>query len=207
MKQYVPILDAGHGGIIGGEYQTDGKRSPDWQFGTLYEGAFNRWVVSLIMRELDYAGVPYYHVSPELRDVTLQTRVNRANSIYRKDPRAYLFSLHANAGGGTGLEGFTYHGQSQSDYIAEEFLQNLKQEFEPQGWRMRSDVIDGDLDKESSFFILKNTICPAFLLECGFMDFDWDYTQLWSQDYQQALACNVSQTIIRMYERQDKELA
>lgn len=203
MKGLVPILDAGHGGIIGGQYQTGGKRSPNWRFGTLYEGAFNRWMVNLLMRELDYARVPYYHVSPELRDVTLQTRVNRANAISDLDGDAYLLSIHANAGGGTGLEGFTYYGQTESDYIAEEFLQGLKDEFEPRGWRMRSDVIDGDLDKESSFFVLKYTSCPAFLLECGFMDFDWDYSNLWSQEYQQALACNLAKTIIKIYESQE----
>lgn len=203
MKGLVPILDAGHGGLIRGRYQTKGKRSPNWRFGTLYEGAFNRWVVNLLMRELDYAGVPYYHISPELRDVKLSTRVSRANAIADLDGDAYLLSIHANAGGGTGLEGFTYYGQTRSDEIAEDFLLNLSEEFEPQGWKLRADTIDGDLDKESNFYILKHTKCPAFLLECGFMDFDWDYTQLWSQEYQQALACNLASTIIKIYNREE----
>ena len=33
------ILDAGHGGMINGKYQTKGKRSPVWEDGSvLYEG-------------------------------------------------------------------------------------------------------------------------------------------------------------------------
>lgn len=203
MKGRIPILDAGHGGLIRGRYQTEGKRSPNWRFGTLYEGAFNRWVVNLLMRELDYAGVPYYHISPELRDVSLKARVNRANAIADIDGETYLLSIHANAGGGTGLEGFTYFGQSDSDEIAEEFLTTLRDEFEPQGWKLRTEIADGDLDKESNFYILRNTKCPAFLLECGFMDFDWDYSNLWSQEYQQALACNLAKTIIKIYESQE----
>lgn len=204
LKGLIPILDAGHGGIIAGIYQTSGKRSPSgWRFGTLYEGAFNRWVIGLIMRELDYAGVPYYHISPELRDVKLQTRVNRANAIYAKDKNTYVFSLHANAGGGTGMEGFTFFGQTQSDEIAEVFLTDAAAEFEPQGWRLRSDTIDGDLDKESSFYILRETAPPAFLFEAGFMDYERDYNFLWSQEFQKALACNLAKTMIKLYEGED----
>lgn len=200
MQNKIPILDAGHGGMYAGKYQTKGKRSPNWKLGVLYEGAFNRWIVALIMRELDYAGVPYYHISSELRDVTLGTRVKRANKIFAEDPNAYLLSIHANAGGGTGMEGYTFHGQNQSDEIAEEILGNLKTEFEPQGWKMRSDTADGDLDKESAFRVLKETLCPAVLLECGFMDHVWDYEKLWDYDFQQSLACNISKSIIRLYE-------
>jgi len=42
MKGLVPILDNGHGGLTRGRYQTDGKRSPNRRFGSLYEVAFNR---------------------------------------------------------------------------------------------------------------------------------------------------------------------
>ena len=199
MKGMIPILDNGHGGMIKGDYQTAGKRSPNWKFGVLYEGAFNRWVTNLIMRELDYAGVPYYHISPELRDVRLPTRVNRANAIYLQDPNAYVLSIHANAGRGHGMEGFTYFGQTISDAIAEEFLQNLENEFSPQGWNFRFDTIDGDLDKEDNFAILRDTDCPAVLLELGFMDTLEDYTELWSQEYQQNVACNIAKGIINLY--------
>ena len=48
---YVWILDNGHGGIIDGEYQTPGKRSPKWEDGTqLFEGEFNRAVVKRIIK-------------------------------------------------------------------------------------------------------------------------------------------------------------
>jgi N-acetylmuramoyl-L-alanine amidase len=39
------ILDAGHGGIIDGVYQTHGKRSPIWEDGSQYfEGVGNRQI-------------------------------------------------------------------------------------------------------------------------------------------------------------------
>ena len=43
------ILDAGHGGLINGVYQTKGKRSPIWPDGRqLFEGVFNRQIVELL---------------------------------------------------------------------------------------------------------------------------------------------------------------
>ena len=44
-KKLVILLDAGHGGIIDGEYQTSGKRSPKWGDGSQYfEGKGNRQI-------------------------------------------------------------------------------------------------------------------------------------------------------------------
>ena len=193
----IVILDAGHGGMIAGQYQTAGKRSPNWTKGVLYEGAFNRWICNLIMRELDYAGVPYFHVSPELEDITLRKRVERANKIYRDNRSAYLLSIHANAGGGTGVEGFTSKGDTPSDEIAELFLCNFEEKFKD--WKLRSDFYDGDRDKEKDYYVLKNTNCPAFLFECGFMDSKKDYAKLWSTAYQKQLSENLANTIKELY--------
>ncbi|MEF1204613.1 hypothetical protein [Photobacterium damselae] len=56
MKQPLFILDAGHGGIINGQYQTEGKRSPIWDDGSqLFEGEFNRAVVKGIKRVYELA--------------------------------------------------------------------------------------------------------------------------------------------------------
>ena len=50
MSKYIWLLDPGHGGLIDGVYQTRGKRSPPFADGSiLYEGVFNRDVVSRIL--------------------------------------------------------------------------------------------------------------------------------------------------------------
>jgi hypothetical protein len=36
----IPIFDNGHGGVIDGVYQTNGKRSPDWAQGQFTTGDF-----------------------------------------------------------------------------------------------------------------------------------------------------------------------
>lgn len=192
----IVILDNGHGGMIGGQYQTAGKRSPDWEQGILYEGAFNRWIVALVMQNLDRDQTPYYHISPELHDISLGTRVKRANELYIKNKNVYTLSIHANAGGGHGVEGFTSKGDTPSDPIAEEFLKDLETSLDA---RMRFDYFDGDRDKEKDYYILRKTKGPALLLEMGFMDHKKDYKLLWSREYQVKLAKIISDTITRLY--------
>ena len=50
--------------------------------------------------------------------------------------------------------------------------------FEFPNIRFRQDSQDGDLDKESQFYILKNTNCPAVLPEILFYDNYEDYKKL-----------------------------
>lgn len=192
-----PIFDNGHGGMIGGKYQTKGKRSKNWECGVLYEGMFNRWVVNRLVEKMDRAGLDYYHVSPETQDVPLWQRVERSNKIFAKDPKTYLLSIHANAGGGEGIEGFTSPGTTRSDKIGELFLRDLQRNFKGIQ-KMRVDKTDGDLDKEASFHVLKRSKSPALLIECGFMDHPEDYKRLWSEDYLERIVDSLFETIQKL---------
>jgi len=198
MSKLIPIFDNGHGGIIGGVYQTPGKRSPSWSKGILYEGAFNRWIVNRLMEKMDRNSIPYFHVSPELEDVALKTRTDRGNKIYATNKNAYILSLHANAGGGSGLEGFTTVGKTKSDEISEKFLKA----FEKEGITIRSDKTDGDLDKESDFWMLRVPNCPAVLIELGFMDNMKDYNELWDIPHLEKLVNIIYSVIYNLYNEQ-----
>ncbi len=192
-----PIFDNGHGGIINGIYQTPGKRSPQWELGILYEGAFNRWVINRLMEKMDRLGLGYYHASPELTDTSLNDRVKRANEIFAKNKDVYFLSIHANAGGGVGIEAFTTPGQTKSDEICELFLVNLKNSLITQ--IIRQDLSDGDHDKEEKFQVLTKTNCPSVLIECGFMDNKTDYKKLWDEEYLESLVNSILKTIIDIY--------
>jgi N-acetylmuramoyl-L-alanine amidase len=192
------VLDNGHGGMINGVYQTAGKRSPKYSRGVLYEGMFNRWVVNRIKEQLDRLSIPYYNISPEDKDVSLSSRVSRADAIYNENRDTWLLSIHANGGGGKGIEGFTSVGETGSDAIAEIVLGNLERDLKNQS--MRFDMSDGDKDKESNFYILRNPAMPAFLLECGFMDNEADYTNLWDKCYMELLVNSIVRSIKEIYE-------
>lgn len=192
------VLDNGHGGVINGIYQTAGKRSPAYAKGVLYEGVFNRWVVNRVKEELDRLKVPYYHISPEDRDINLEARVNRADKIYQGNKNTWILSIHANGGGGIGVEGFTTKGYTGSDSIGEVILTNLENDL--RGQRMRFDRTDGDKDKEVNYYILRKPKMSAFLLECGFMDNEKDYNNLWDRDYIQSLVKSLVKSIVYIYE-------
>ncbi|HIF9333064.1 TPA: N-acetylmuramoyl-L-alanine amidase [Photobacterium damselae] len=171
MKKVIILLDAGHGGIVDGVYQTSGKRSPVWSDGTqLFEGEFNRAIVRGIHQKLVANGIDARILVPEQEDISLGERVKRANDIYRSNPDAscYFISVHANAGGGSGFEVYTYHGQSKSDELADCIALAFKDEFPDEP--LRVDQRDGDLDKEANFYVLRKTAMPAVLTENFFMD-------------------------------------
>jgi N-acetylmuramoyl-L-alanine amidase len=168
-SKYIWLLDNGHGGIINGEYQTPGKRSPVWPDGTqLFEGEFNRAIVKRLITLCDKNGTEYKNIVPEEMDISRRERVKRANDIYKNDRRCIYLSIHANAGGGEGWEIFTSRGETKSDKIATVFFKKIEEEF-PQ-IRMRPDYLDGDSDKEEQFDVLVNTKMPAVLTENFFMD-------------------------------------
>lgn len=173
----IVILDNGHGN------NTAGKRSPVWGDGTqLFEYEFNRDIVRRIAEKLHKECIKYHILVPEINDVSLGERVRRANKLYdTNNKQAFVISVHANAGGGTGWEVFTSKGQTKSDAIATIFFEEAQREFAPE-WRMRSDYTDGDPDKEENFYILRNTKGPAILTENFFMDTEKDCRLIMSEE-------------------------
>lgn len=164
----VVLLDNGHGGLINGAPQTVERRSHALPNGArLYEGEFNRAIVNGLIQELTFLNIPYVNICPEIRNVTLTTRVRRAN-IYKNEKNVFLVSVHSNAGGGRGSEFFTSRGRTKSDPIANIFAEEYINEFPDR--RLRTDLSDGLLGKEANFTILKKTAMPAILSENFFFD-------------------------------------
>jgi len=168
-SKYLWLFDNGHGGIIRGVYQTQGKRSPLWPDNTqLFEGEFNRDVVQRLITLCDQNGIDYVNIVPEQEDIPRAERTRRANEIYETDKRCIYLSIHSNAGGGRGWEIYTSLGETKSDKIASVFFTKIKEEFGQ--ITMRTDYSDGDPDKEAQFDVLVDTIMPAVLTENFFMD-------------------------------------
>jgi len=172
----IVLLDNGHGSLINGEYQTEGKRK-DWGNGEIvYEGEFNRAIVGGIIEELTRLKIPYVNIAPEYWDVRLETRMTRANKYAAT--KCFYLSIHANAGGGEGGEIFTSPGDTESDAIATIFGEEFQKEFPEE--KLRTDFSDGDLDKERRFYVLTQTKMPAILTENFFMDNYNDYKKFLS---------------------------
>lgn len=171
----IVILDNGHG------RETSGKRSPVWSDGTqLLEYEFNRDIVRRIAEMLKSDGIPYKVLVPEVVDISLGERCRRANRITQEhNGRAFLISIHANAGGGTGWEAYTSKGKTRADDIATILYDQFASDYK--GIKLRKDMSDGDADKEEQFYILKHTNCPAVLTENFFMDTESDCRYIMSE--------------------------
>lgn len=173
MKDLTFLIGSGHGGMLRGVYQTDPKigkfyRFPDGQ--TSYEGVINRLIKKQVMEYLTQGGFRAVDVCPTEADLSLYTRCAIINSLCNEfgAHKCLLIDLHSNAGGGRGFEIFTTIGKTQSDVYATIFA-SIFRKFFP-GIPVREDQSDGDPDKESKFYMLVNSSCPAILTEFLFFD-------------------------------------
>jgi N-acetylmuramoyl-L-alanine amidase len=163
------LLDAGHGGIINGEYVTAGKRSPKWADGSQYfEGVGNRLIREELAKMLRAEGIRYKFVNEGEADTSLKTRVDFANSQARKygAGNTLLISIHSNGfhdQNANGWECFTTPNKTNSDQYAEVLYNKMRAEYPNE--RFRTDYSDGDQDKEAYFYVIRKTICPAILSE------------------------------------------
>ena len=175
MKELFVILDNGHGN------NTPGKRSPLLDDGRqLFEYKWNREIVDMIAKKLLEKGIAHHILVPEITDIPLSTRVNRANKIYyeykTKGYDVILVSVHVNASG-MGMKwenpnywsAWTSNGMTRGDAVADSIYVGAEKVFKPLNLRIASDWTDKDTDMESNFYILKKTAMPAVLTENFFM--------------------------------------
>lgn len=94
MNKRIVLVDAGHGS------NTGGKRSPD---GTLMEYEYARKIKAMLIEKLKKNGFEAYDICPETYDVSITTRVRRANNEVKKHKEGgVLISIHSNAAGSDG---------------------------------------------------------------------------------------------------------
>lgn len=200
MKDYNILIDCGHGGINSdGVYTTKPNKMYKFNKDTIaYEGKINREIGKRVydfLHELGYN--PYYTVSPtDATDIPLKDRVSFINSF---DPLITIgVSFHSNSSpnhNARGFELYTSKGETRSDIIATYIGEEIINEFPDN--RFRTDFSDGDLDKESQFYILRKTLCPMVLLENLFFDNINDYNLLKSESFQKRLAWRITNGIVR----------
>lgn len=177
---WIPIIDAGHGGLVDGNYVTPGKQYRFTDGTVIYEGVVNRAIGRLLADRLKGAGIPYLQTTLETEtDIGLTERVHIANNLFDANPSCYLLSIHSNAasdssqGAGnkaSGFEIYTSIGLTKSDElagIASKWYKKLFPEFP-----FREIKTDGGeyKNKEAAFVVLSKTRCPAFLVENLFYD-------------------------------------
>ena len=175
------LIDNGHGS------NTPGKRSPD---GRLREYAYTREIASRLEMELRKNGIDAERIVKEEIDVPLAERCRRVNEY--KASEAILVSIHCNAAGNgsdwmsaRGWEAWTSVGKTKADKLATCLYEDAEHCLP--GIKIRKDMTDGDPDKESGFYMLKHTRCPAVLTENLFQDNREDVEFLLSEEGKRAI--------------------
>lgn len=156
------ILEAGH------SKATPGKRSFVMADGTqFFEYEYNRKILARVKKELDKLGIKYFDTVPEVsNEISLTERANRANKICKVygAENCIFISIHSNAAPGStwssaqGWEVYTTKGQTNSDKIADVFLEEAKKVCTRVGRKIRG-------KKEENFTVIYKTVCPAILIE------------------------------------------
>lgn len=184
------IIDNGHG------YDTPGKRSPEGLLAApgevaLFEHSFNRDVACRLFNLCRKGGIEYRELVPEAKDISISTRCERANYLHEMYQDAFLVSIHANAGGGTGPECFVYENRRsgwvnpESARIATVFAEEYIRSF-PE-FKLRKGK-GNELFKRANYQIQRETTMPSVLTESGFMDHPVDLAFLISDEGRQRIA-------------------
>lgn len=202
-KQRIPIIDAGHGGIdANGNYTTgNAKRykftGEDQNGLEIFEGDINRKIAQKLIAKLKAANLPYHDLnSTDASDLSLKERVEIADNLYAQNKYHYYLSIHSNSastdleGKGTTAQGFeiyTSPGTTTSDMFAKIAAKTYKQHFPDRAFRGL---------KEASFYVLKYTDCPAFLVENLFFD-NFEEAKFLSSDAGQEAIANCLFEVVR----------
>lgn len=197
MSKYTWIIDPGHGGMVNGKYATAGKRSPKFDDGTvLYEGVNNREIARRLIIAMEAEDIKCINIVASEQDVSLETRVERANKLAKTKPCVYL-SIHSDANGdgvswnpASGMSAYTSKGQTKSDEFAQLAIDELQENFGKEV-KWRTDNTDYDEDKEENFYVLKNTTCPSVLFELGFHTNKEEATKMLTAEWKNKIVLSI----------------
>lgn len=194
------ILDFGHGGIDeNGNYTTAPSKMYKFENGEIaYEGVLNRQIGGYLytyLKDNTNLNILCTVKEDDPTDISLQQRVRFINQYTAYE--TLFVSIHCNAGKGSGFEIFTTKGTTNSDKLAECIADEIEILYKELNLKLRYDFSDGDKDKEENFFVLRNTYCPAVLIECLFFDNYEDYKFLKDPNFQTKCAFHIYKGILK----------
>lgn len=166
-------IDAGHGINTAGKRclkSIDPKETREWWLN-------NRIATYLEQALMDY-DCEFFRVDDisGANDISLNERVNRANSF---NADIYL-SIHHNAGinggNGGGLVVYYYSSKAEREIQAKDLYNNI----------LVNNLLKGNRSEpvqKNGFYVLRETKMPAFLIENGFMDSRMDTPQILTDEF------------------------
>jgi len=202
------VVNAGH------TFETPGKASCD---GKLKEWEWNLLTAQLTVRSLIASGIDAELVRATKESDSLTLPVKRTNELCSKygKKNVLFISIHCNAAGmgkqwmsARGWSIWTTVGQTESDVLATCIYHGAERAFADDkkwGLKLRKDMRDGDVDYEKNYYVLRNTACPAVLIENFFMDNKEDCAFLLSDESKAYAAEAIVQGVEEYLKMKNKE--
>jgi len=168
------VIDAGHGG------KDPGATSPHG----FYEKTVNLDVALQIAGILRERGFKIIMTRSDDTFIELEERTNIAN----RSNASLFISIHADSCATSGTNGFTLYVARRAGSQA----RNLAEAIDKQ---MTGTSIKSHGTREADYKVLKNTRCPAVLIEMGYLSNYWEAKQLKNKDMQKKLAVAITNGI------------
>lgn len=178
------LIDNGHGA------DTPGKRSPD---GRLLEYKWAREEAALIVAALKERGYDAERIVTEERDISLRERCRRVNAWCGRlgKGNVCVVSVHVNAAGADGkwhtASGFQSHVSLNASAASKRLAACVYRRARELGLQGNRSV-PKELYWPQDLAICRDTLCPAILTECLFMDNREDVALLLSPEGKAAIA-------------------
>lgn len=194
---YQVVIDVGHGGIDSGKVSPEGVLEKDVnlviakKLGTLLAQSD---VEVVYTRESD-AGL-YQESDSNKKVADLQ---NRCALIEKTDP-ACTVSIHQNSYSSPEVRGAQvfYYGQSQEGKtLAEQIQQSLISRVDPDNHRQAK--------ANDSYYLLKRTVSPTVIVECGFLSCPDEAALLIDDAYQERIAWAIHMGILQYLNQQEQD--
>ena len=186
------IIDAGHGGEDGGAIGTNGA----------YEKDINLEIAKKLKSKLDAIGVPC--VMTRETDILLYDRnvdyegkkkkldLQARKEFAEKYDNAIFISIHQNSYPKEKYDGLQIYyspNNPASRELALMIENDVKESLQPNNNRASKEA-------DSSIYLLDNLLCPAILIECGFISNKQECQLLCDEEYQNKLCESITSGIV-----------
>ena len=189
--ELVVVIDAGHGGNDPGKVSSSGVDEKDVNLAIalkLREQLENRGVKVVMTRENDSS-----LANPEAINKKTSDLNNRVEIINASNANC-LISIHQNSYPDKAVHGAQvfYHGTSEESRELATHIQK----------KIIADVDSSNKRKEkegNDYFILRKSVCPGVIIECGFLSCPNETAKLIDDKYQDKLACAIADSVCEVY--------
>lgn len=189
--QFVVVIDPGHGGGDPGKVGTSDVLEKDVNLAIslkLKEALEKQGIKVVMTRENDESLATPGATNKKTSDM------NNRVEIINTSQADILISIHQNSYTDASVKGAQvfYHGTSEeSRTLAEAIQQNMISEVDPENKRVAKEGND--------YFILRKSICPGVIIECGFLSCPEETARLIDEQYQQKLVDAISGAVCALY--------